>query len=153
MDMIRPAGRDDYPAIARLRAQMQAQHEVVRPDYFSVEDLCIDEKEFAKMLKPRKFTWLVAEDTDKRVVGYALCVRAGKALVLDEMCVDESYRGQGIGTQMMDALKDLATQTGADSLELEVWECNPAAARFYERCGMAVQRRRMEWPTHETNMQ
>ena len=91
----------------------------------------------------------MAVDADNQVLGYAFCARSkwnASILCLDEICVDEAQRRQGVGTLLMDAVKALAARIGASSLELEVWEATPAPIQFYERCGMTVQRRRMEFP-------
>ena len=151
---VRPARKDDYPALISLRGRLLTQHAAFRPDRFCPAEQEMSRKDFLKMRKPGKFIWLVAADADGRLAGYTLCDRIKRKdysyFLLDEMYVEEARRGQGVGTLLMDAVKDLAAKEGA-SLELEVWEPNPAAVRFYERCGFTQQRRRLEWPAEQDN--
>lgn len=153
--VIRPARAADYPGVARLMMQLQAHHAAFRPDKFRAAwPKCPQEEFCAGLQKPDNY-WLVAADAYNRVLGYAYCQRfgweasgnlvAGAILVMDELCVDETCRGRGIGKALVQAAKDLAVRLRVNSLELQVWEDNPGAARFYESCGMGVQRRRMEW--------
>ena len=146
---IRPAVPADYPAVTRLIKQMHSEHAAARPDRFLSEGPTYTKKEFAKTLRDSRLTWLVAVDEDDSVLGYAFCARSkwnASILCLDEICVDEAHRRQGIGTLLMDAAAELASRIGASSLELDVWEATPAPIQFYERYGMTVQRRRMELP-------
>ena len=133
--VIRPAHKDDYPAVARLKEQTQAYHAAILPERLRHTGLMYSARGFAKLLKDCDKIWLAAVDADSHVLGYAYCVRIKKVLWVDDLCVDEACRGQGIGTLLMDAAKKLAVEIGASSLELQVYEANPAALRFYERCG------------------
>lgn len=54
---------------------------------------------------------------------------------LDTICVDKKYQGQGIGTQLLDALPELAKRDGYRVIGLNVDQGNPHARRLYERKG------------------
>ena len=43
-----------------------------------------------------------------------------------------------------DTAKDLAKELDCDNIELNVWEFNESAMKFYEKMGMTTQRRFME---------
>ena len=101
----------------------------------------------------KDFAVLVAEDQEEKVHGYAFCkvkcfetsvVQPYKSLYIDDICVDENSRGMHIGTILFDAVKDLAKELDCDNIELNVWEFNESAMRFYEKMGMTTQRRFME---------
>jgi ribosomal protein S18 acetylase RimI-like enzyme len=49
--------------------------------------------------------------------------------------VDRAWRGTGLAAALMDAAAEEARGRGARSLWLGVWERNPRAIRFYEKCG------------------
>ena len=56
-------------------------------------------------------------------------------LVMDGIAVSAAARGQGIGTQLLDALYQFAQQHGYRSIRLDVINTNPNARRLYERVG------------------
>lgn len=59
-------------------------------------------------------------------------------LSIDDIGVEKSLRHQGIGTQMMDALRLLAKEYGCSSLCLYVDAPNENAIAFYRKCGFQV---------------
>jgi len=67
-----------------------------------------------------------------------------RTLYVDDICVDESCRGQGIGRLLYDAVKDYAKTQGFYNITLNVWNCNPSAMKFYESLGLAPQKVCME---------
>jgi glucosamine-phosphate N-acetyltransferase len=54
---------------------------------------------------------------------------------VDEMVVDEAYRGRGIGTQMLDRLISCARERGCNRIELDSAFHRKDAHAFYERRG------------------
>ncbi|WP_175954712.1 ribosomal protein S18-alanine N-acetyltransferase [Schaalia sp. Marseille-Q2122] len=73
-------------------------------------------------------------DNDESVLGYG-----GVSLGLDAdimtIGVLPSARGVGMGSALVNALIDAATQTGAERIFLEVRESNTAAQKLYEKHG------------------
>ena len=65
-------------------------------------------------------------------------------LFIDDFCVDESHRNEGIGHRLFKAVKDFALANNFTNIELNVWESNRSAKNFYENLGMTTQFRRME---------
>jgi len=61
-----------------------------------------------------------------------------KVMLVDEFCVDEICRGQGIGTQMMLEVRALARAFGCTDLQLGVYPQNDAAVSFYQKCGFTI---------------
>lgn len=106
------------------------------------------------MLKDKEKPVLVAVDAQEQVLGYAMCaikrVRGIPVMVerdflwVDDLCVDEAARGQGIGELLMAAVTDMARELGLDKIELNVVESNEGARKFYERLGYVTQRRGLE---------
>lgn len=94
----------------------------------------------------------MAEEDDK-ILGYAFCVfqkpasnsmQPVKTLYIDDLCVDENCRGGGVGKRIFEFVKDYAKKSGCYNLTLNVWECNPGARAFYEKCGFSVLKTGME---------
>ena len=93
------------------------------------------------------------------VLGYAFCVLQRQdsgslqpltTLYIDDICVDESSRGKGIGKALFEYVRAFALERGCHNITLHVWECNPGARAFYESLGLSPQYTLMEticqWP-------
>ena len=62
-------------------------------------------------------------------------VSIGRAYVLNDLFVDRSARGRGIGEALLHAAARIGRETGALYLELETAVTNLTAQRLYERLG------------------
>ena len=56
-------------------------------------------------------------------------------LLMDGIAVKKDKRGMGIGTKLLDELKQYALENSYASIRLDVIDTNPAAKRFYKRHG------------------
>lgn len=56
-------------------------------------------------------------------------------LQMDGICVATDARGLGVGTALLDALIERATQQGLNTVSLDVIDSNPRARALYERMG------------------
>jgi diamine N-acetyltransferase len=87
-------------------------------------------------------TFLVAESAEA-VVGYAVVseserppmVHEPSAVELVRFYIDAPFHGTGAARVLMRAVDDEARRRGARAVWLDVWERNPRAIRFYEKCG------------------
>ncbi len=150
---IRLAKTQDIPALLVLLRQILLVHHVGRPDLFRAVGEKYRAEELETILRDASRPIFVAEGNDA-VVGYAFCVykevKAHNSLMdrktfyIDDLCVDEAQRGKGIGSALYQHVLSVAKQTGCYNVELNVWACNESAIRFYERCGMQVQKIGME---------
>lgn len=68
------------------------------------------------------------------------------AICMKELYVDESYRGQKIGEQLMNALKIEAKQNNCNQIKWTVAPWNKARQKFYERIGATENK---EWLNYE----
>lgn len=59
------------------------------------------------------------------------------------IAVDESSRGTGLGSMLMDHCEEQARASGSTRLALDVSAKNEGACKFYERRGMSVE---SQWP-------
>lgn len=150
---IRRAAARDCDGINRLLRQVLEVHHSGRPDLF---------RGGVKKYTDEQLTEILADDSrpvfvlDEQgcVLGYAFCIFKSssgsniltdlKTLYLDDLCVDESRRGQQLGRQMLDYVLDFARRSGCYNVTLNVWACNPGARRFYEKCGLVPRRTEME---------
>jgi ribosomal protein S18 acetylase RimI-like enzyme len=93
-------------------------------------------------LRDPNATYLVAVDAG-RIIGFAKLVVgstedgivAARPAELNQLYVDSSQHGRGLGRALLDACADHARKADCDVLWLGVWEKNPNAIGFYERLG------------------
>lgn len=104
--------------------------------------------------KEPDFHCIVAEDNDKiagMLVYYYLPYTAKNrpAIYLKELYVDESYRGQKIGEQLMNELKAEAKENNCVQIKWTVAPWNKAGQKFYERLGATENK---DWLNYEWNI-
>ena len=83
---------------------------------------------------------IVAEDIFGNIVG-AICgtrVKPGRASIA-LYAVDSKYRGQGIGTKLLDNYRTRCYMEGFSEVQLEVRVTNTRAIDFYKRQGFAIE--------------
>ena len=85
---------------------------------------------------------IVATDFTGDIIGYMAGSRlSGGRVSIALFCVKRGFRGQGIGSGMLDRFRRSAMMDGARSIQLEVRETNSEAISFYRRRGfMPVER-------------
>lgn len=150
--IIRNAKEQDIPKIGDLLRQVCHVHAEGRPDLFQDGARKYTDEQLAAILQDADRPVLVAVDEEERVLGYAFCVlesRAGafhphRTLYLDDLCVDEAGRGQGVGTALYEAVLALARERECYNVTLHVWNCNEKAMRFYDRLGMQCRQMELE---------
>lgn len=90
-----------------------------------------------KFLSGREDWICVAEAAGK--VGAYLSIEVHRDreeyLYLDDFCVSRAFRGQGIGTMLIEAAGEFARRVGIGTTFLHVEKSNAAAQRLYERMG------------------
>ena len=89
---------------------------------------------------------VVVEDR-RNVMGYAvMTLAAGEAHILN-ICIDSTYRGQGLGRKLLRYLEEFARYSGESMLFLEVRVSNDTAIALYTSAGFAeLGRRRGYYP-------
>ena len=151
--MIRFAKEKDIPKIIDLLEQVCLVHHNGRADIFKIGTK-YSESELCKMLKDAKRPILVCTDENDCVIGYCFCIYQQhidnsiltdiKTLYIDDLCVDEKLRGKHVGKELYEAAIKLAKESECYNLTLNVWSCNKAALRFYEKMGLVPQKIGME---------
>lgn len=64
--------------------------------------------------------------------------RIENSLLLDTLCVEEEFRGKGIGGELISLTEKKAKENSYDALSLIVFADNTAAQRLYKRCGFEI---------------
>ena len=67
----------------------------------------------------------------------------GRFGLLDELYIEEEWRGRGIGTHALKLAEQWCRERGMEALRLEVWTGNSGAIRLYQRAGFALEERHL----------
>ena len=150
---IRRAMELDLPTLHRLLRQVLEVHHKGRPDLFRGGTEKYTDEELRALLCDETRPIFVAVQEGK-VCGYAFCMFRCfpadniltdiRTLYIDDLCVEENARGQGIGRALYAFVRSFAKEQGCYNLTLNVWACNESALRFYEACGLKPQKIGME---------
>jgi len=151
--IIRQATIEDNEEISCLLKQICALHQKERPDYFKENSKKYSEYEFYNIIKDNNRPVFVAV-VENKILGYCFCIikyishpvlNDHKTLYIDDFCVDETCRRQGLGQKLFEKALWYAKQINARYIELNVWDFNESAIKFYEQCGFRTRSRKMEF--------
>ena len=152
--LIRKATPNDIPALDALLLQVLTVHHEGRPDIFKAGVRKYTNQELLELMDDPQRPIFVAVDDKDAVLGYAFCIFRQhknhnvltdvKTLYIDDLCVDETTRGMGIGGALYDHTIAFAKENECYNLTLNVWTCNTSALRFYEKRGLLPQKIEME---------
>lgn len=140
---IRRAIIDDIDRLLALLSQVLEVHAELRPDLFVSGTTKYSREDLKEMLKDENNPIYVATINDY-VVGYAMCeiriptsnMYPNKIFHLDDLCVDDKYRHQGVGEALYNHVVNEAKKNNCYEITLNVWPSNKAALKFYEKMGM-----------------
>lgn len=151
---IRFAALRDADGIYRLLYQVAAVHSNGRPDIFRKGAKKYNDSRLQEILNNPDTPVFVAVNDDNYLLGYAFCVieeikdhpllMDDKSLYIDDLCVEETMRGQHIGKALLEYVRAYAVSIGCRRMTLNVWECNPSARAFYDKNGFSVLKTTME---------
>lgn len=150
---IRFATAQDVPGILSLLRQVGQIHHEGRPDIFRKGAQKYGPSQVLGMLDKSATPIFVAVD-DSKVLGYGFCqlktyhqdpvITDHTELYIDDLCVDESTRGTGVGKAIYNEICRYAKMRGCSAITLNVWCCNESAMKFYEKLGLRPQKIGME---------
>ena len=156
---IRFAVPRDVPGILSLLRQVGAIHHQGRPDIFREHAQKYGASQVLAMLeKPQSPIFVAVEG--ETVLGYGFCqvktyekdpvIADHTELYIDDLCVDESSRGKGVGKAIYGEICRYAKMRRCSAVTLNVWCCNESAMAFYEKLGLKPQKIGMEMLLDET---
>ena len=128
---IRPMSPADIPTVAALERQSFSEP--------------WSEHGFEDALLGQQNIFLVAEPEDDRIAGYIGLYGSFDEGDITNVAVDPSFRGRGIGTLLVNAVKEMAVRQGIRNIFLEVRESNGAARTLYSRSGFEPCGRRKDF--------
>ena len=150
---VRVAKWADIPAIVALNAEVHDIHLQLFPDIFKPTEPAAMAERYAEWLSVDGQAILVVED-DGVVLAYLtlrkqerpahILVQERKCVYIDEACVTEKRRGQGLFGALLAEAKQIARQWGMSRLELDVWSENTAAKRAFSQSGFQTYNEKMK---------
>lgn len=143
---IRVPNVGEYEEVNKLAVQVHELHVGWRPDLFNSVKEVITLDEFTQLIQNKE---IYVSVIDNKIVGYiTFCIvekknlnpkfRYRKQLNVDAMCVDKNYRGNGIGTSLLNFVEQIAIDNECTDIYLTVNEENISAIKTYENFGMRV---------------
>lgn len=150
---IREAGSRDYEALCLLFEQLDEIHRRELPHIFRKPAGPARGRAYIEEILGDPDVCILLACAGEQPVGFVtgmlrdtpaidLLVPA-RLVVVDNLYVDSEYRRSGLGRGMMQAIEAWAKRSGAEYVELHVYEFNTQAVAFYERLGYTTLSRRM----------
>lgn len=133
--LIRKASDSDLPVIGKLMAELI----VVMSDTKGIDNSSVL-KNCQNLSSDINSHFLVAE-IDDAVVGFInfttrkTILHDGPSGLIDELVITKSYRGKGIGKQLVSAAIKMCRQLGCCEVEVSTEKANIKAKEFYRKCG------------------
>ena len=153
MGTVRRANVADIQSILGLLVQVDMVHHNGRPDLFKGPTTKYNADELKQIISDDSTPVFVYVE-DEKVLGHMFCIFKQekddsvltdiRTLYIDDICVDESARGFGVGKKLFEYIREYAGNEGFYNITLNVWCCNPDAMKFYEAMGMEPQKIGME---------
>ena len=142
--MLQLARSVDREQVENIAKEVHAMHVAWRPDIYEMPEELYSEERFTHVIAERQLYVAKEQDT---VLGYVLVkirsydwpgVVRRKVMVVDEFCVHDSCRGNGIGKRMMEEARALAKAFRCTDMQLGVYPQNDDAVGFYQKCGFTI---------------
>ena len=97
---------------------------------------------FKEILKSKKIHLLIAELDNKDIAGILTIstyeIPTGTKVWIEDVVVDESQRGKGIGEELMKYAIDFSRTTGAKAIDLTSRPYRTAANQLYRKLGFVL---------------
>lgn len=142
---IAPIAAEEFEQLVPLIGAYQRFYEVAEID---------DERNrsfFRRFLAPNEDGLLLGARREGQLVGYACLywhfssLEATECVLMNDLFVDESARGQGVGRALIEASAEVARERGVPFVEWSTAPDNHTAQRLYDSTGAE----RTEWFSYE----
>jgi GNAT superfamily N-acetyltransferase len=129
---IRKAKKEDCPSMMKLIHELAVYEKA--PDEVTVSFDHFVESGFGK----NPVWWAFVAETENKIVGFALyyirySTWKGQRMYLEDILVNEPWRGKGIGKLLFDQLIEEAKEKQLSGMMWQVLEWNEPAINFYKK--------------------
>jgi ribosomal protein S18 acetylase RimI-like enzyme len=141
----REAELADYMELAQLFREGDSLQCSAVPEVFKSPGEIKRTRDYLQRILDDKNSIIFVAIYEKRIIGfvYGTMMSSPESPIyvhrryskIHDLVVSHSYRGQGIGTRLMNLIHSWAKEQGASQAELLVWEFNWHAREIYERLG------------------
>ncbi|QEC54307.1 GNAT family N-acetyltransferase [Anseongella ginsenosidimutans] len=137
--VIRKAEKKDCAAMLELVRELAVYEKA--PDEVTVS---LDEMKEAGF-GPSPVWWAFVAETDGKLVGISLyyirySTWKGRRLYLEDIVVNEAFRGKGLGKLLFDATAREAGRMGMKGMTWQVLDWNQPAINFYKRYQASIEK-------------
>ncbi len=153
MARIRLAAARDFEAMYPLFEQVDALHIEHHPERFRSPGWPPRTQDYLEQVLASEHQIFLLAEVERQLAGLVhVAVYDAPAIplfvprlnaVISDLVVEASFRGRGIGKQLMSEAESWARRRGASSIELWVYEFNESARGFYQRLGYSTLTRTM----------
>ena len=96
-----------------------------------------------QMIKDQDFFNCIVAEVENEIVGFATYFFgyyswSGRAIYLDDLYVQEKYRGKELGTMLFDKVVELGKKDGCGQMRWQVSNWNHNAQEFYKSKGAKI---------------
>ena len=148
---IRKADGNDIEALRELYRLLEEDGVRYQPEHFVIGERTED---FFLGIFDSDTQDILVADIDGLAIGFVhcmiipqkkvSCLKPQTVVYLQDLCVREDLRDQGIGTALIRAAKAYGKEMGADFIRTQVFPGNTAGMRFYERNGFCEMMKTIE---------
>lgn len=151
--MARRAKEDDIGQIVRLNLIVQKLHSNLYPNLFKKE-VNTDELSdlYLKLIADENQYFFVTE-LEEDITGYCWTEFSLKnespithsisKLYIHQVCVDEKFRGKGLGKTLVNEIKNLASNLNVNHIGVDSWSFNSNAVNFFQSQGFTPYNEKM----------
>lgn len=141
--MLELARPEDRGAFDRIDGQCHALHVAWRPDVYKTDELNPEDL-YLEAIRERRYYVAKLHGVVVGIVTIHIRAFGGpgiverKTMLVDHFAVEESCRGQGIGSAMLEDVFALARAFGCTDIQLNVLPQNEAAIALYQKFGFGI---------------
>jgi len=134
----------DTDILAKLNHDVQEIHNNIEPELFKPYEEENMKQFYDELLKDESISAYIAY-CDESVAGYMLIskkdyaensIKNGYSVIhIEQICVEEKFKGKGIGKEFVDFAKEHAKKLDISRLEMNYWSKNKNSGEFFRSQG------------------
>lgn len=149
--MIREIEDKDFQDVKEIFKEVHELHVQNRPDIF--KNFSPFTKKFFKKIKDDPNSNIIVCEEEGKIKGFVLfeivehnahLTKKVKILKINVIAVKSEFQNMGIGTKLIEHLKNLKEKEKINFINLNVWSFNNKALNFYLKNGFKVKRTDLE---------